>query len=71
MWEEHQIQIIVSAIDEVSANMKNIEKVARDTKKKLEEDMVIKLRANVAALDLGLKDARKKLSEAKDLNAKF
>lgn len=71
MWEEHQIQIIVSAIDEVSANMKNIEKVARDTKKKLEEDMVIKLRANVAALDLGLKEARKKLSEAKDLNAKF
>ena len=71
MWEEHQIQIIVSAIDEVSANMKNIEKVARDTKKKLEEDMVIKLRANVATLDLGLKDARKKLSEAKDLNAKF
>ena len=71
MWEEHQIQIIVSAIDEVSANMKNIEKVARDTKKKLEEDMVIKLRTNVATLDLGLKDARKKLSEAKDLNAKF
>nr|DAX28141.1 MAG TPA: hypothetical protein [Caudoviricetes sp.] len=52
MWEEHQIQIIVSAIDEVSKNMKNIEKVARDTKKKLEEDMVIKLRTNVATLEL-------------------
>ena len=71
MWEEHQIQIIVSAIDEVSKNMKNIEKVARDTKKKLEEDMVIKLRTNVATLELWLKDVRKKLAQTKDLNAKF
>ena len=59
-----EVVIIVSAQDKFSVEMKRIEEYARDTKKKLDKETVYTLKANVAELDLTLKDARAKIKQA-------
>lgn len=59
-----EVVIIVSAQDKFSVEMKRIEEYARDTKKKLDKETVYTLKANVAELDLALKDARAKIKQA-------
>lgn len=71
MFQDNEVKIIISAIDEASKKMKEVEAVARDTKKRLDKNTVLKLRADIAALDLGLKEAKKKLAKAKDRNTKL
>lgn len=65
------VVIIVSAQDKFSVEMKRIEEYARDTKKKLDKETVYKLKANVAALDLALKDARAKIKKATSEQARW
>lgn len=71
MNEAEEIKIVISAQDQFTADMKSMEKYARDTKKKLDQDLVLKLKADTAIFDLALKDARKKLKAATTSEAKI
>lgn len=71
MNKENEIEIVLLMRDKFTANMLEAEKFARDTKKKLDKELVFNLKGNVAALDLALKEARKKLSAAKTRDAKW
>ena len=65
------VVIIVSAQDKFSVEMKRIEEYARDTKKKLDRETVYTLKADAAALDLALKDARAKIKQATSDQARW
>ena len=66
-----KVVIIVSAQDKFSVEMKRIEEYARDTKKKLDKETMYTLKANVAELDLALKDARAKIKQATSDQARW
>ena len=50
---------------------KYIEKKAKDTKNKLDEDLVVEFKANKVALQLELEEVRKKVRKAKDRKEKI
>lgn len=58
------MRITITAKDEFTPQLGVIAKKARDTKKDLDETMTYKLTANVAQLEIMLKQARKMLKEA-------
>ena len=70
MDTQDEVMIIISAQDKFSVEMKKIETEARDTKKKLDKELVYKLKADVAAFDLTLKEVRAKLRQAKTTEEK-
>lgn len=70
MNSQDEVMIIISAQDKFSVEMKRIETEARDTKKKLDKELVYKLKADVAAFDLTLKEVRAKLRQAKSAEEK-
>nr|DAK26223.1 MAG TPA: hypothetical protein [Caudoviricetes sp.] len=71
MNSQDEVMIIISAQDKFSVEMKKVETLARDTKKKLDKEMVYKLKADVAAFDLTLKEVRAKLKKAKTVEEKW
>lgn len=70
MDTQDEVMIIISAQDKFSVEMKKIETEARDTKKKLDKELVYKLKADAAAFDLTLKEVRAKLRQAKTTEEK-
>lgn len=71
MNTQDEVMIVIAAQDKFSVEMKKVETLARDTKKKLDKDMVVKLKADVAAFDLTLKEVRAKLRQAKTAEDKW
>lgn len=71
MHTNDEVVIVVKAQDKFTSDMTRIAEFASVTKKKLDQDLLFKLRADAAGFQIALKEAQEKLKITTNLDNKF